>query len=276
MITLNCKGKLIEWNHPVVMGIINTTPDSFFGQSRKTSIDEAILQAEIMLEQGAAILDLGGQSTRPGSKQIKADEEAARVVPVIAAIHQRFPEALISVDTYYASVAEAAVSAGARMVNDVSAGLVDETMLNMVGSLKVPYVCMHMQGRPHEMSANPHYGSITADLIDFFIGRLLACKKAGIHDVIIDPGFGFGKTIEQQFTLLREMDRLRILNKPVLLGVSRKSMIHKTLGILPEFALNGTTVIHTIGLLNGANILRVHDVKEAVETIRLIEVMKQQ
>jgi dihydropteroate synthase len=256
------------------MGIINTTPDSFYASSRKTNTDKALQEAAKMLKEGAGILDIGGQSTRPGSKQISAEEELQRVLPIIEAIHKTFPETFISIDTYYSSVAKAAVNAGACIVNDVSGGLHDEKMLNTVATLKVPYICMHMKGKQTDMQVNPVYKNVTKEVLDFFIERTAACKTAGILDVIIDVGFGFGKTIAHNFQLLKELNVFKMLGKPILAGLSRKSTIYKTLGITADEALNGTTVLNTIALLNGATILRVHDVKEAVEAVQLIEAMK--
>ncbi|BAV08096.1 dihydropteroate synthase [Filimonas lacunae] len=269
--TLNCNGRLLALTRPVVMGIINTTPDSFYSDSRKQNIDTALAQAEQMLADGATILDLGGQSTGPGKPQVDAATEAARVVPVIAAIHQRFPEAFISVDTYFAQVARESAEAGACIINDVSGGTLDMAMLDTVAGLKLPYVCMHMKGTTETMQQFAHYENVTREVLDFFIERLEACRQAGIHDVIIDPGFGFAKTIAHNFQLLKEMHLLQILEKPVLLGISRKSTIYKTLHITPEEALNGTTVLHTVGLQNGAVILRAHDVKEAMQAIQLMQ-----
>ncbi len=252
------------------MGIINTTPDSFYAESRKSTVDAALQTAEQMLNAGATILDIGGQSTRPGSEQISADEELKRVIPIIEAINKKFPESFISIDTFNSTVAKHAVDAGATIVNDISGGLMDDKMLSIVANLKVPFVCMHMKGTPQNMQQNSFYENVTKEVLDFFIERIEACKLAGIKDIIIDPGFGFGKTIQHNFMLLKELDLFKSLEKPLLLGISRKSMIYKTLNISSEDALNGTTVLNTIGLFNGANILRVHDVKEAVETINII------
>jgi dihydropteroate synthase len=270
MYTLNCKGKVLLIDQPIVMGIINATPDSFYSSSRKQSLEAVVNQAKNMLASGATMLDIGGQSTRPGSVKIDEQVEADRVVPAISAIHSQFPEAIISVDTFYASVAKAAVKAGASIVNDISGGVMDEAMLPTVGSLGVPFICTHMKGEPATMHQNPQYEDVTREVLDFFIERLAACKKAGIVDVIVDPGFGFGKTISHNFTLLHNLSFFNIVDKPLLLGISRKGTIYKTLGITAEEALNGTTVLHTIGLMNGASILRVHDVKEAVEAIKLV------
>lgn len=255
---------------PVVMGILNVTPDSFFEGSRQHSLDHVLATAERMLQQGAMILDIGGQSTRPGAADIGAAEETDRVVPAIEAIVAHFPDALISVDTFRSPVARAAVQAGAHIVNDVSGGSLDADMLTTVGELQVPYICMHMRGTPATMQQLTQYDNVVMDVIDFFVERTDACRRAGIKDVIIDPGFGFAKTPAQNFQLLRELQSFQIFGRPVLLGVSRKSTICKTLNITADEALNGTTVLNTIGLLNGASILRVHDVKEAVEAVKLV------
>jgi len=251
------------------MGIINATPDSFFKDSRANGVDDALHLAERMLAQGADILDIGGQSSRPGSGAGDAREERRRVIPVIEAIHREFPDAWLSVDTWRSSVAQEAVSFGARMVNDISAGLLDPDMLTTVADLHVPYVAMHMQGTPASMQLAPHYEDVSAEVTRFLSGRLRAAHDAGIADVIIDPGFGFGKTTEHNYTLLRDLPRLGALGAPVLIGVSRKRMINEVLGITPADATNGTTVLNTIALMKGASILRVHDVKEAMECVKL-------
>ncbi len=269
MFTLNCKGKLLVINNPLVMGIINATPDSFHAPSRVSTTDAVLHRAEQMLLDGAAILDIGGQSTRPGSERVPEAEELRRVTDVITAIHQRFPETIISIDTYNARIAAAAVAAGASIINDIGAGNMDNNMLSTAGALKVPYICMHMQGTPENMQQHPVYEDIAREVLDFFIDKLAACREAGIHDVIIDPGFGFGKNSQHNLSLLKQLHTLHILDKPLLVGFSRKTTIYKTLGVTAAEALNGTTVINTISLMNGANILRVHDVKEAVETVKL-------
>jgi dihydropteroate synthase len=253
------------------MGILNTTPDSFFEGSRFSGKDGILQQVEKMVVEGAAIIDIGGQSTRPGSERISAEEEMRRVITAIESIHFNFPDLVISVDTYYAKVAEAAVMAGAGLVNDVSAGEMDPLMIATVADLGVPYVCTHMKGRPENMQENPRYDNVTKEVLDFFIQRSSICRRAGINDVILDPGIGFGKSISHNFQLIKELDLFRILEMPLLLGVSRKGTVYKTLGITATEALNGTTVLNTIALLKGAAILRVHDVKEAVEAIKLVE-----
>jgi len=269
MFTLNCKGRLLAATRPLVMGIINTTPDSFYGNSRVDEPNRLLEKAAQMLLEGASILDIGGQSTRPGSDLISEAEELKRVIAPIAALHRQFPEAIISVDTFYANVAAAAVAAGASIVNDISAGAMDAAMLETVGRLQVPYICMHMKGTPQTMQQEAVYDDVAKEVLDYFIGKLAGCKNAGIRDVIIDPGFGFAKTSAQNFRLLKDLEVFKILEKPLLAGLSRKGMVYKTLGTTADQALNGSTVLNTLALQNGAGILRVHDVKEAVEAIAL-------
>ena len=269
MFTLNCKGRILIIDNPLVMGIINATPDSFFGGSRFNGADEILAEAEKMLNDGAGILDIGGQSTRPGSELISADEEIERVIPAIKAIAKKRPEALISIDTFYSKVAKAAVDAGASIVNDISAGNMDNKMIATVAELKVPYILMHMKGTPQTMQQNAIYENVTLEVLDHFISKTHELQKAGIVDIIIDPGFGFAKTIDQNFELLKNLSAFKMLDKAIMLGISRKSTIYKTLGVNADEALNGTTVLNTIGLMNGASILRVHDVKEARETVKL-------
>ena len=258
---------------PLVMGIINATPDSFYSGSRFNGEDEIIQIAEKMLEDGADILDIGGQSTRPGSEQIPADEEMQRVIPAVEAIVKRFPGVVISIDTYYSNVARMAIDAGALIVNDISAGSIDDKMIGLIAESKVPYILMHMKGTPQTMQQNAVYENVTREVLDFFISKTNELKQAGIVDMIIDPGFGFAKTIEQNLELLKNLSVFKMLDKPILLGVSRKSTIYKTLGKTADDALNGTTVLNTIGLMNGASILRVHDVKEAKEAVTLFSAM---
>ena len=275
MFTLNCKGRLLRINQPIVMGIINTTPDSFYAGSRQQGIEAALQQASRMIEEGATILDIGGQSTRPGSERISVEEELQRVVPIIAAVHQRFPDTLISCDTFYATVAKQAVEAGASLINDISAGSIDPDLFSTVASLQVPYVLMHMKGNPQTMQQETHYTDLTTEVLDLLIQKKQQAFAAGIRDIIIDPGFGFAKTIEQNFILLRNLSVFSILEAPLLLGISRKSFIWKTLGITAAEALEGTVAMHMAGLMGGASILRVHDVKEAVQTIRLFQAMRE-
>jgi dihydropteroate synthase len=276
MFTLNCNGRILAWEKPLIMGIINSTPDSFFEGSRFTGTDAILARVEKMLEDGADIIDIGGQSTRPGSTLLTAGEELQRVIGSVDALHRRFPEAFISIDTFYALVAKEAVAAGASIINDISAGSMDEAMISMAASLKVPYVLMHMKGKPDTMQQSAHYENVTGEVLDFFIHRMPALREAGIRDIIVDPGFGFGKTISHNFELLRNLSAFKMLECPILLGLSRKSTIYKTLGTGPEEALNGTTVLNTVGIENGASILRVHDVKEAREVVNLLNALHPQ
>ncbi len=269
MFTLNCRGKLLMIDKPLVMGIINVTPDSFFAGSRAQQNDAILLQAAKMISEGADIIDVGGQSTRPGSERITADEELSRVLPAIEIINKNFTETLISVDTYQSLVARECVNAGAVIINDISAGDFDTKMLSTVAALQVPYICMHMKHTPESMQNNPVYNDVISEVLDFFIKKTHECKIAGINDVIIDPGFGFAKTITHNFQLLKNLAVFKMLDKPILAGLSRKSTIYKTLGIPVVEALNGSTVLHTLALNNGANIIRTHDVKAAKEAIIL-------
>ncbi len=267
--SLQSRGRLLDLSRPVVMGILNVTPDSFYTRGKNNSIPGMLHQAEQMLSEGAAILDVGGASTRPGAVPVSVTEETDRVVPVVEALRKQFPDAWISIDTYHARVARAAVAAGASIVNDISAGRLDHEMLSAVAALKVPYIAMHMQGTPQTMQDNPQYNDVVQEVLQYLSEVCQAAAQAGIRDVIIDPGFGFGKTDAHNFALLRGLHTLRITGRPVLTGISRKSMICRTLGVTPEAALNGTTALHMAALLQGASILRVHDVKEAAEVIRL-------
>jgi dihydropteroate synthase len=271
MFTLNCNGKLLVLNKPVLMGIINITPDSFYPGSRQQDMTGILKQAEQMVKEGATILDIGGQSTRPGSERIDAATELQRVIAPVEALHKYFPDIFLSIDTYHAHVAKEAIAAGVSLINDISAGTMDTDMIPTVAALQVPYVLMHIKGTPETMQQQAHYENVTKEILDFFIKKIAELRGAGIHDIIIDPGFGFGKTIAHNFELLRHLSAFSMLNVPILLGLSRKSTIYKTLGVAVTEALNGTTVLNTIGLLNGAHILRVHDVKEAREVVRLVE-----
>jgi len=246
MFTLNCKGRLLIVDKPLVMGIINSTPDSFYAGSRFEGIDAVIMQAEKMLHDGADILDIGAQSTRPGSERVTADEELKRLLPSIDAIVRKFPEAIISVDTYYSKVVRETVAAGVSIVNDISAGTMDADMIATVASLQAPYILMHMKGEPGTMQKNPQYDNVTKEVLDFFIFKTAELKRAGIHDIILDPGFGFGKTIDHNFEILHNLSLFKMLGLPLLAGISRKSSVYKTLGISAEESLNGTTVMNTI------------------------------
>lgn len=269
--TLQSHGRLLDVSQPVVMGILNATPDSFYNKGRENSLPDLLRNAAKMLDEGASLLDVGGASTKPGAALIEVEEELRRVIPVVEAIHTKYPEAWLSVDTYHARVAKAAVEAGASIVNDVSSGRVDPAMMETVASLGVPYIVMHMQGTPQTMQDNPRYDDVVYEVRDELRVVCDQCKAAGIRDVVIDPGFGFGKTLAQNFALLKNLHTFRMLGKPILAGISRKSMICKTLQVSPEHALNGTTALHMVALQQGAHILRVHDVREAVEVIRLFK-----
>lgn len=270
--SLLCNGKLLDLTRPLVMGILNVTPDSFFDGGKYDGEHAVLLQAEKMLQEGASILDIGGASSRPGAVEVPELEEMERVVPVITAILEKFPEAIISIDTWRASVASAAIKAGASIVNDISAGSLDPKMFQTVADLGVPYILMHMQGTPGTMQHSPHYEDIVTEVLDFFIRKVAALRALGVKDIVLDPGFGFGKTVEHNYTLLKRMETFHnVLDLPILAGISRKSMVCKPLGIPPAEALNGTTALHMVALQHGANILRVHDVREAREVIRLWE-----
>lgn len=268
---LNVSGRLLELSTPVVMGIVNLTPDSFHLASR-VSEQEAILDlVGRHLREGATILDLGAQSTRPGADLLDAETEWSRLSPALKLIRGNFPEAILSIDTFYASVAERAVAKGADIINDVSGGQLDAAMFSTIGRLKVPYVLMHMQGTPKSMQRSPEYRDVTAEVIRHLAEGIDRLRQSGVPDVIVDPGFGFGKDLSHNYTLLRNLDAFRLLDAPLLVGLSRKSMVNKVLGTTAEQALNGTTVLNTLALTGGAKILRVHDVREAVEAIRLFE-----
>ncbi|HRO43082.1 MAG TPA: dihydropteroate synthase [Flavipsychrobacter sp.] len=272
--TLQNKGHLLDLSKPLVMGILNATPDSFYNKGRGSDLKELIGNADKMVDEGATILDIGGVSTRPGAEVISVDEELKRVIPVVEAIHKKHPQIWLSVDTTSAVVARQAFYAGVSIINDISSGRFDEEMMHAVAELRAPYIVMHMQGTPKTMQQNPQYEDVVLEVRDELRRVCDRCGEAGITDVIIDPGFGFGKTLEHNFSLLRNLHTFRILGKPILAGISRKSMICKALNVTPEKALNGTTALHMVALQQGANILRVHDVKEAVEVIRLFECLE--
>lgn len=268
--TINCGGKLIDLSEPICMGILNVTPDSFYdGGVYNRGIELIIKRAGEMLEEGASIIDIGGMSSRPGARLIDIEEELQRVIPTIKALLSAFPDIVLSVDTLRTEVARQAVDSGATLINDISAGQIDKEMFEYIGRSGVPYVLMHMQGLPATMQQNPTYGDIIVEITDFFINKISLLRQLGVKDIILDPGFGFGKTLNQNYTLLKNISAFHILECPVLVGVSRKSMVNKVLDISPEMALNGTTALHMVALINGASILRVHDVKEAMETIKL-------
>jgi dihydropteroate synthase len=272
---INTGGRLLDLRVPRVMGILNITPDSFYKGSRYNTDGEIIKAASVMLEDGADILDIGGYSSRPGAKDITIEEESGRVLKAIRLINREFPDAVISVDTFRADVArEAVTDCGAKIINDISGGEGDPGMCETVEKLNVPYVLMHMRGNPLTMQDNPVYDDVVADILKWFGEKIFNLRSAGIKDIIIDPGIGFGKTTEQNFELLRRLSDFSITGLPLLVGLSRKGMIWKTLDITPDDALNGTTALNAVALMNGADILRVHDVKEAVQTIKLISKLK--
>ena len=271
---ISCKGKLIELTTPKIMRILNLTPDSFYDGGLYNNTDRALAQTEKMLLEGATFIDVGGASSKPGAVEVSADEELARVLPVIEKIHIKFPDTLISIDTYRSDVAQQAVAAGAAMVNDISGGNLDAKMLKTVGALGVPFVAMHMQGKPQNMQDKPSYDNILTEIRSFFAAKIYAGHKAGIHDIIIDPGFGFGKTLEHNYLLLKHLSSIQMDGIPMLIGVSRKSMIYKLLQIEVAEAGNGTSVLNTVALQQGAQIIRVHDVKEAHQAVQLIEKLK--
>ena len=267
--TLNCNGKLINLGEPVVIGVINLTKDSFYSGSRLQNDNALIEKCKQMIQEGAQFIELGAQSTRPGSLRVSARDEVEVLLPAIQVILASIPGALLSIDTYHSEVAIQTIAAGAAMINDISSGEMDPAMIAAVATLSVPYVCMHMRGEPQNMQQHAGQGNIAEEVLSYFIEKKQECKNAGIIDLILDPGFGFGKNIHENFVLLQSLSLLKMLNCPVMAGLSRKSTIYKTLNTTPENALNGTTVLNTIALSNGAHILRVHDVKEAVETIQL-------
>jgi len=271
--TLNCAGRLLDLSHPAIMGIINVTPDSFYVGSRFMELTDILQQAEQMLSAGAQILDIGGMSSRPGAHIITAEEEMQRVAPVIQALTQEFPEAIISLDTVYAHSVRAGYDLGVGLINDISAGRLDPAMYPTVAELGLPYVLMHMQGQPGTMQSNPVYADVVTDVLDFFIAEVGKLRVLGVKDIVLDPGFGFGKTIAHNYQLLKSMHVFRMLDVPLLAGLSRKSMIYRFLNIEPEQALNGTTALHMIALQQGAKLLRVHDVKPAAEVIKLWEML---
>lgn len=267
--TINCKGKLIDISSPFIMGIINVTPDSFYDGGKNNSIEAAINQVRKHLKEGAVVIDIGGYSSRPGADEVTEKEELNRTIPIIEAVLIAFPDTIISIDTFRSNVAKKAIEAGAAIINDISAGDLDENMFSVVAEKQVPYIIMHMQGIPKTMQNNPNYTNIIQEIMDYFSKKINALRKKGVNDIIIDPGFGFGKTLEHNYEILGKLNNLQLLNVPVLAGISRKSMIYKLLNTSAKESLNGTIAANIIALQNGANILRVHDVKEATECIKL-------
>ena len=269
--TINCKGKLIDLSSPKIMGILNLTPDSFYDGGKYKNESEILSQVYMMLKNGATFIDVGAYSSRPNADHISETEELNRLLPIITLILKEFPKILVSIDTFRSQVAKTGIEAGAALVNDISAGMLDEQMLEIVSKLQVPYIMMHMKGTPQNMQKQTDYDNLIKDILFYFSERIAKAKSFGIIDMIVDPGFGFAKTYEQNFEILNNLDLFNILDKPILVGLSRKSMIYKTLENSAKEALNGTTVLNTIALQKKASILRVHDVKEAVECVKLIQ-----
>ena len=271
--TINCKGNLVDLGSPKVMGILNVTPDSFYDGGRYKNSKDILDQVEKMLIEGATFIDIGAYSSRPGADHISEDEELKRILPVTTLILEKFPDTLISIDTFRSNIARKCIEAGASLINDISAGKLDKNMLKTIAELQVPYIMMHMKGTPQTMKQLTDYDNILKDILFYFSERIAAARKLGIIDLIVDPGFGFSKTIEQNYALLNKLEHFKMLDLPLLIGVSRKSMIYKVLGKSSADALNGSTVLNTIALQKGATILRVHDVKEAMESIALTKMM---
>lgn len=267
---MNVRGRLISLANPKIMGVMNVTPDSFYQGSRFDSEEAILKQTEKMLHDGATFVDVGGYSSRPGAKEITSSEETRRISSAIQLIVKNFPEAIISIDTFRAEVAHVAIQEGASMINDISGGALDSEMFALVAKAQVPYVLMHMRGDPKTMTGLSQYENVVKEVTDYFHDRIHQLQALGVKDIVVDPGFGFAKNIKQNFKLLQSLDYLRILDKVILVGVSRKSLIWKTLSTTPDEALNGTTCLNTVAVLKGANILRVHDVKEAAEVCKLI------
>jgi dihydropteroate synthase len=270
MSTINCKGTLINLSTPKVMGIVNVTPDSFFDGGKLTDADAVVFQVEKMLQEGATFIDLGGYSSKPGSEFVSETEELNRVIPIVKLLVEKFPDILLSIDTFRSEVAKQAIENGAALINDISAGLLDENMLETVAKLQVPYIMMHMKGTPQTMQSLANYDDLLKEMNYYFSERIAKARRFGLNDIIIDPGFGFAKTLEHNYELLQNLELLQFHDLPILAGISRKSMIYKALETAPEEALNGTTFLHAFCLQKGANILRVHDVKEAVECVKLM------
>jgi dihydropteroate synthase len=271
--SMNCGGRLISFDKALIMGILNLTPDSFYDKSRILSEKDLLLTTEKMLSDGADIIDLGAVSTRPGSEEISVEDELNRLLPALRSIRKTFPDSIISIDTWRSQVAKIGIAEGANIINDISGGTMDSYMFETIAQLKVPYILMHIQGTPQTMQHNPTYHDVVNEVIDFLAKRIQKLRLLGVADIIVDPGFGFGKTLEHNYTLLKHLEQFKILDCPILVGISRKSMITKALNIKADEALNGTTVLNTIALMKGAKILRVHDVKEAVEAVKLTSML---
>jgi dihydropteroate synthase len=271
--TINCKGQLIDLSQPKVMGILNITPNSFFDGGRYSSEKEILAKVEKMLVEGATFIDIGAYSSKPSAEFVSEEEELNRIVPVVQLLVKHFPDILISIDTFRSEVVKACIESGAAIINDISAGNLDDKMLEVIAQYNVPYIMMHMRGTPETMQSMTEYEDVVKEVLLYFSEKIRKARSLGINDLIVDPGFGFAKTIAQNYEVLQKLELFHHLELPILIGISRKSMIHKTLGITADEALNGTTVLNTIALSKGAQILRVHDVKEAVECVKLYEKM---
>jgi len=272
--TINCKGKLIDLTVPKVMGILNVTPNSFFDGGKYKKESEILSQVEKMIGDGAIFIDIGAYSSKPNAELVSVEEELSRIIPVVDLILQHFPETLISIDTFRSEVAQACIEKGAAMINDISAGNLDKKMLDVIAKYNVPYIMMHMRGTPQTMQSLTDYQDIVKEMLFYFSEKMAMARSLGINDLIVDPGFGFAKTLDQNYEILKHLDLFDMLELPLLVGVSRKSMVYKPLNSSAGEALNGTTVLNTIALTKGAKILRVHDVKEAVETVQLLNKIK--
>ncbi|KRP29376.1 MAG: dihydropteroate synthase [Cryomorphaceae bacterium BACL22 MAG-120619-bin32] len=268
--TINCKGNLIDVSSPKVMGILNITPDSFYDGGKYKNESDILFQTEKMLLEGATFIDVGAYSSRPGAAHISENEELSRMIPVVDLLINHFPEIIISVDTFRSKIAKETIENGSAMINDISGGKMDEKMFQTIADLQVPYILMHMLGTPQNMQQNPVYEDVTKEIISFFAAQIYKLHQLKVNDIIIDVGFGFGKTMQHNYEILNNLSLFKILDAPILAGISRKSMLYKPLEIKANEALNATTVANTIALLNGANILRVHDVKEAMEAIKIV------
>jgi dihydropteroate synthase len=271
LMTINCKGILIDLTRPKVMGILNLTPNSFFDGGKYADENEVLEQVAKMLNEGATFIDVGAYSSKPNAEYVSEEEELQRLLPVVEVLVKEFPKIILSIDTFRSEVAEQAINAGAAMINDISAGYLDESMMEIVAKLQVPYIMMHMKGTPKTMQSLTQYDNILKEVMFYFAERIHKARSLGINDLIVDPGYGFAKTREQNFEVLQKSELFQQLEVPILAGLSRKSMIHKTLETTPQEALNGTTVLNTLALTKGANILRVHDVKQAMEAVTLFE-----
>ena len=269
--TINCKGQIIDLTTPKIMGILNITPNSFYDGGKYSLEKNAISKVDKMLKEGATFIDIGAYSSKPNAEFVSEEEELKRIIPVVKTLIKEFPETLLSIDTFRSSVAQECINNGAALINDISAGNLDEKMIEVIASNNVPYIMMHLRGTPQTMQNQTNYENLIKEMILYFSDKISKARNLGIHDLIIDPGFGFSKTTDQNFEILSNLELFKMLDLPILTGISRKSMIYKTLNTTPDEALNGTTVLNTIAITKGANIIRVHDVKEAIECVKLYE-----